>query len=292
MFPDSLLHQPVFFPYLFPKNKQTSYCSDWNSLPPVCSASKRVHNMSPAFWSGKMQRHEKIDALKPVASRPFSSFRSFPKPLQDFTSTGSPPITVLEETVLVKPKATQVPIAAKWTSDKNDCNHRRWLRFHVWGNEGRYRAGQLLRPSNNMPHGQEAYRPSLVIWWLQLEEIRAKEGESERVPTELLQVHASKLPCEEEGGDDNRRPGCWNRVQRRAQPPQASSSQDAIVVHKHRGGCDLRRAWYWRCDAGVETKSWEHSTKLLILMMTDAVSGGSCVPSLGWIWKQEWARWL
>ena len=109
MFPDSLLHQPVFFPYLFPKNKQTSYCGDWNSLPPVCSASKRVHNMSPAFWSGKMQRHEKIDALKPVASRPFSSFRSFPKPLQDFTSTGSPPITVLEETVLVKPKATRFP---------------------------------------------------------------------------------------------------------------------------------------------------------------------------------------
>src|SRR6185437_5227901 len=56
-----------------------------------------------------MQRHEKIDALKPVASRPFSSFRSFPKPLQDFTSTGSPPITVLEETVLVKPKATRCP---------------------------------------------------------------------------------------------------------------------------------------------------------------------------------------
>jgi len=56
-----------------------------------------------------MQRHEKIDALKPVASRPFSSFRSFPKPLQDFTSTGSPPITVLEETVLVKPKATRFP---------------------------------------------------------------------------------------------------------------------------------------------------------------------------------------
>jgi len=56
-----------------------------------------------------MQRHEKIDALKPVASRPFSSFRSFPKPLQDFTSTGSPPITVLEETVLVKPKAIRFP---------------------------------------------------------------------------------------------------------------------------------------------------------------------------------------
>jgi sentrin-specific protease 8 len=65
--------------------------------------------MSPVFLSGKMQRHEKIAALKPVASRPFSSFRSFPKLLQDFTSTGSPPITVLEEAVLVKPKATRFP---------------------------------------------------------------------------------------------------------------------------------------------------------------------------------------
>ncbi|KAG2580102.1 hypothetical protein PVAP13_6NG316950 [Panicum virgatum] len=56
-----------------------------------------------------MQRHEKIAAWKPVACRPFSSFRSYTKLLQDFTSTGSPPITVLEETVLVKPKATRFP---------------------------------------------------------------------------------------------------------------------------------------------------------------------------------------
>nr|XP_034601361.1 uncharacterized protein LOC117861961 [Setaria viridis] len=59
--------------------------------------------------SGKMQHHEKIAALKPVASRPFSSFRSLPKLLQDFTATGSPPITVLEETVPVRPKATRFP---------------------------------------------------------------------------------------------------------------------------------------------------------------------------------------
>ncbi|CAL5013672.1 unnamed protein product [Urochloa decumbens] len=54
-----------------------------------------------------MQQHEKIAALKPVASRPFSSFRPLPKLLQDLTATGSPPITILEETVLVRPKATR-----------------------------------------------------------------------------------------------------------------------------------------------------------------------------------------
>ncbi|CAO2192193.1 unnamed protein product [Urochloa humidicola] len=58
-----------------------------------------------------MQHHEKIAALKPVASRPFSSFRSLAKLLQDFTAsaTGSPPITVLEETVPVRAKATRFP---------------------------------------------------------------------------------------------------------------------------------------------------------------------------------------
>ncbi|OEL20267.1 hypothetical protein BAE44_0018717 [Dichanthelium oligosanthes] len=54
-----------------------------------------------------MQHHEKIAALKPVASRPFS--RSLSKLLQDFTATGSPPITVLEATDLVRPKVTRFP---------------------------------------------------------------------------------------------------------------------------------------------------------------------------------------
>ncbi|GJN09453.1 hypothetical protein PR202_ga27460 [Eleusine coracana subsp. coracana] len=55
-----------------------------------------------------MQGHEKIAALKPVASRPFFTFRSFSKRLQDFTATGSQPITVLKETNLIRPKATRL----------------------------------------------------------------------------------------------------------------------------------------------------------------------------------------
>ncbi|XP_062197706.1 WRKY transcription factor 44-like isoform X2 [Phragmites australis] len=55
----------------------------------------------------KMQGHEKIAALKPVASRPFSSFWTYLKLLKDFTATGSAPITVLEETNLIRPKTTR-----------------------------------------------------------------------------------------------------------------------------------------------------------------------------------------
>uniref|UniRef100_A0A0A9G2V5 WRKY3 n=1 Tax=Arundo donax TaxID=35708 RepID=A0A0A9G2V5_ARUDO len=51
-----------------------------------------------------MQEHEKITSLKPVASRPFSSFKSFSKLLKDFTAAVSPPITILEETNLIRPK--------------------------------------------------------------------------------------------------------------------------------------------------------------------------------------------
>lgn len=78
-------------------------------LPPVCSVSKWVHYFFPVFWSGKMERHEKIAALKPQVSRPFSSFMSSQKLLQDFTATGSPPITVLDEAVLIRPKVTRFP---------------------------------------------------------------------------------------------------------------------------------------------------------------------------------------
>ncbi|PNT65629.1 hypothetical protein BRADI_4g45290v3 [Brachypodium distachyon] len=55
-----------------------------------------------------MPSQEKITAVKPVASRPFSSFSSFSKLLKDFTTTGSTPITSPEETVIVRrPKATR-----------------------------------------------------------------------------------------------------------------------------------------------------------------------------------------
>ncbi|KQK12230.1 WRKY transcription factor 44 isoform X2 [Brachypodium distachyon] len=55
-----------------------------------------------------MQSQEKITAVKPVASRPFSSFSSFSKLLKDFTTTGSTPITSPGETVIVRrPKATR-----------------------------------------------------------------------------------------------------------------------------------------------------------------------------------------
>ncbi|OQU80086.1 hypothetical protein SORBI_3007G077466 [Sorghum bicolor] len=57
--------------------------------------------------SGKMQPHEKVAVLKPVASRPFSRFRPFPNVLQDFNANGSPTITVPEETELIRPKATR-----------------------------------------------------------------------------------------------------------------------------------------------------------------------------------------
>ncbi|XP_062203994.1 WRKY transcription factor 44-like isoform X2 [Phragmites australis] len=55
----------------------------------------------------KMQGHEKIAALKPVASRPFSSFQTYSQLLKDFTAIGSAPITVLEETNLIRPKTTR-----------------------------------------------------------------------------------------------------------------------------------------------------------------------------------------
>ncbi|RLN30988.1 putative WRKY transcription factor 3 [Panicum miliaceum] len=56
-----------------------------------------------------MQQHEKIAALKPVNSIPGLSpaSGSCQSSCKDFITTGSPPITVLEETVLVKPKATR-----------------------------------------------------------------------------------------------------------------------------------------------------------------------------------------
>ncbi|KAL6905794.1 hypothetical protein ACP4OV_003395 [Aristida adscensionis] len=55
-----------------------------------------------------MQGHEKIAALKPVASRPSSNFRSFSKLLNDSAATGSPPISALEETNLIRPKTTRL----------------------------------------------------------------------------------------------------------------------------------------------------------------------------------------
>lgn len=55
-----------------------------------------------------MQPHEKVAILNPVASRPFSSLRSFPKVLQDFNATCSPIMTVSEETDLIRPKATRL----------------------------------------------------------------------------------------------------------------------------------------------------------------------------------------
>ncbi|KAL6630700.1 hypothetical protein ACP70R_028551 [Stipagrostis hirtigluma subsp. patula] len=54
-----------------------------------------------------MQSHEKIIALKPVATRPFSSFRSFSKPLQDLTGAVYLPVTVPEEGNLIRPKTTR-----------------------------------------------------------------------------------------------------------------------------------------------------------------------------------------
>uniref|UniRef100_M0UGA7 WRKY domain-containing protein n=1 Tax=Hordeum vulgare subsp. vulgare TaxID=112509 RepID=M0UGA7_HORVV len=55
-----------------------------------------------------MQSQEKITPVKPVASRPFSSFTSFSKLLEDFTGTGSAQITSLGETVIVRrPKVTR-----------------------------------------------------------------------------------------------------------------------------------------------------------------------------------------
>ncbi|WVZ54989.1 hypothetical protein U9M48_005711 [Paspalum notatum var. saurae] len=58
-----------------------------------------------------MQPHEKkIDILKPLASRPSSSFSSFQKLLQHFAATCSPPIPVLEETYLIRPKTTRMAL--------------------------------------------------------------------------------------------------------------------------------------------------------------------------------------
>ncbi|CAD6270914.1 unnamed protein product [Miscanthus lutarioriparius] len=54
-----------------------------------------------------MQPHEKVAVLNPVASRPLSSLRSFPKVLQDFNVTGSPTIIIWEELDLIRPKATR-----------------------------------------------------------------------------------------------------------------------------------------------------------------------------------------
>ncbi|KAL6640613.1 hypothetical protein ACP70R_021736 [Stipagrostis hirtigluma subsp. patula] len=54
-----------------------------------------------------MQSHEKISALKPVATRPFSSFRSFSKPLQDLTGAVYSPVAVPEEGNLIRPKTTR-----------------------------------------------------------------------------------------------------------------------------------------------------------------------------------------
>lgn len=55
-----------------------------------------------------MQSHKKIAAVKPVASRPFSSSRCFSKLLKDFTATGSPRITSPEEAIIIRrPKATR-----------------------------------------------------------------------------------------------------------------------------------------------------------------------------------------
>jgi len=67
-----------------------------------------ITKLSRVFRSGKMQPHEKVVVLKPVASRPFSRFRPFPKVLQDFNATCSPTITIPEETELIRPKATQL----------------------------------------------------------------------------------------------------------------------------------------------------------------------------------------
>ncbi|TVU43157.1 EcWRKY-59, partial [Eragrostis curvula] len=55
-----------------------------------------------------MQDHEKIAALKPVASRPFSTPGSFSKRLQDFSATGSRPVTILEDANLIRPKTTRL----------------------------------------------------------------------------------------------------------------------------------------------------------------------------------------
>lgn len=55
-----------------------------------------------------MQPHEKVAVLKPVASRPFSSFWPFPKFLHDFNATCSPTITFPQESELIRPKATRL----------------------------------------------------------------------------------------------------------------------------------------------------------------------------------------
>jgi hypothetical protein len=57
-----------------------------------------------------MQGREKITALKPLASRPSSTFRSFSRRLQDFTATDFQPITDLEEANLIRPKATRITL--------------------------------------------------------------------------------------------------------------------------------------------------------------------------------------
>lgn len=57
-----------------------------------------------------MQPHDNIAVLKPVASRPFSSLRSFQKVLQDFTATCSATINIPAETQtdLIRPIATRL----------------------------------------------------------------------------------------------------------------------------------------------------------------------------------------
>ncbi|KAL5206763.1 hypothetical protein ABZP36_034972 [Zizania latifolia] len=55
-----------------------------------------------------MQSHEKVAAVKPVASRPSSRLRSYSMLLEDSTATDSPRITSLEDAVLLRrPKATR-----------------------------------------------------------------------------------------------------------------------------------------------------------------------------------------
>lgn len=62
--------------------------------------------------SGSMQPHEKknVDVLKPLASRPPSSFRSIQKLLQDYSATCSQQMTNPEEADVIRPKATRLSL--------------------------------------------------------------------------------------------------------------------------------------------------------------------------------------
>lgn len=60
------------------------------------------------FCQWKMQSQEKITVVKPVPSRPFSSFSSSPKILKDCTTTSFTQITCPEESATVRrPKVTR-----------------------------------------------------------------------------------------------------------------------------------------------------------------------------------------